>query len=63
LVAAAYPIWDLADHPGMQSLPGFLKVGLIEEVPEGRVRRSALELQAQRLAQRISVAHGKSLLI
>ncbi len=55
--------WDLADHPGLQHLPELLQMGLIEQVEKGCIRRPTLELQAQRLVQRLSVPPGKRLQI
>jgi hypothetical protein len=61
LVQTVLPTWDLANHPGLQHLAELLQVGLVKQVEEGGVRRPALELQAQRLVQRLSVPPGKGL--
>ena len=61
LVQTIGPAWDLADHPGLQHLPKFLQVGLVEEVEKGGIRGPALELQAERLIQRLTVPPGERL--
>jgi len=59
LVQTLCPTWDLADHPGLQHLTKLLQVGLIEQVEEGGIGGTSLEVQAERLVQRLPVPPGK----
>jgi hypothetical protein len=63
LIQSRCPAWDLADHPGLEHLAELLQVSLVEEVGEGGICRPALEIQAQRLVQRLSVPLGEGLQI
>ena len=63
LFQIASPTWDLADHPGLHNLPEFLQMGLIEQVEEGGIGGPALESQAQRDIQSLSVPFGECLQI
>ena len=60
LVQSRCPAWDLADHPGLEHLAELLEMRLVEEVQERRIRRPALEVQAQRLVQGFPVPFGAS---
>ncbi|WP_221625463.1 hypothetical protein [Synechococcus sp. HK01-R] len=57
------PTWDLLDHPGLAHLAELLQVSLVEQVEERGICRPALEIQAQRLVQRLSVPLGEGLQI
>ena len=63
LLQSRCPAWDLADHPGLEHLAELLQVSLVEQVQERRIRGPALEVQAQRLVQRLSVPLGEGLQI
>ena len=60
LIQSRCPAWDLADHPGLEHLAELLQVSLIEQVEERRIRRPALEVQAQCLVQRFPVPFGEA---
>ena len=61
LIQSRCPTWDLADHPGLQHLAELLELRLVEEIEERRIRRPALEVQAERLVQRFPVPLGEGL--
>jgi hypothetical protein len=63
LLQSRCPTWDLADHPGLEHLAELLEMRLLEEVQERRIRRPALEVQAQRLVQHFPVPFGEGLQI
>jgi len=63
LILSRCPTWDLADHPGLEYLAELLELRLVEEIEERRIRRPALEIQAQRLVQRFPVPLGEGLQI
>jgi len=54
---------DLDVHPGLEHLAELLQVSFVEQVEEGGIRGTALEVQAQRLVQRLSVPLGEGLQI
>jgi len=63
LIQSRSPAWDLTDHPGLEHLAELLEMHLVEEVEERRIRRPALEVQAQHLVQRLPVPLGEGLKI
>lgn len=63
LIQSRCPAWDLTDHPGLEHLAELLQMRLVEQVEERRIRRPALEVQAQCLVQRFPVSLGEGLQI
>ena len=59
LIQSLRPVWDLADYPGLQHLAELLQVSLVEHIEEGGIGGPALELQAQRLIQRLPMPASK----
>jgi hypothetical protein len=54
-------VWDLVNHPGLEHLAEYLQVGLVQQVEQGGIRRPALEMQAQRFVERLTMPPRKGL--